>query len=182
MLYVAAQIWFELLLAFSAGAATMWWWQRSRGASVAETATESQAFESSSPRLEVRPEVLPGPADDHRPPRARPIEPTLPPSLVAMAEQAGTTPQRPTPSGPGPTATTSKPKPPAAQDDLTLIRGVGPVLQRRLHALGVFSLDEIASWTAEDVDRVQSHLTGFPNRIHRDRWVDQAKELVTERS
>ncbi|HVO88858.1 MAG TPA: hypothetical protein VMV45_09965 [Casimicrobiaceae bacterium] len=66
---------------------------------------------------------------------------------------------------------------PGAPDDLKLIVGVGPVLERMLHQLGVTTYRQIASWTERDIDDVDARLPEFPGRIRRDEWVTQAREL-----
>ena len=66
---------------------------------------------------------------------------------------------------------------PGAPDDLKLIVGVGPVLERMLHQLGVTSYRQIARWTERDVVEFDARLHEFPGRIRRDAWVTQAREL-----
>jgi predicted flap endonuclease-1-like 5' DNA nuclease len=66
---------------------------------------------------------------------------------------------------------------PGAPDDLKLIVGVGPVLERMLHQLGVVSYRQIAHWSEHDIDTIDARLTEFPGRIRRDAWVTQAREL-----
>ena len=63
-------------------------------------------------------------------------------------------------------------------DDLTQIKGVPKVLQRKLHRVGVFYFWQIAEWSPEDVRYVDSKLAAFKGRIERDAWVSQANELV----
>jgi len=63
-------------------------------------------------------------------------------------------------------------------DDLKLISGVGPVLEKKLHALDVKSLQDVASFTKEDVARVDEALS-FKGRIDRENWIQQAKDLVS---
>lgn len=65
----------------------------------------------------------------------------------------------------------------AAPDDLKLIVGVGPVLERLLHQLGVTSYQQIARWTERDIDDFDHRLAEFPGRIRRDAWVTQARAL-----
>jgi large subunit ribosomal protein L21 len=62
-------------------------------------------------------------------------------------------------------------------DDLKLIGGVGPALEKKLNAAGVTSLSQIASWGAEDVAKFDAELN-FKGRIERDEWVAQAQDLV----
>jgi predicted flap endonuclease-1-like 5' DNA nuclease len=62
------------------------------------------------------------------------------------------------------------------RDDLKKIFGIGPVLEKRLNALGVYFFREIAMWTREDILRYEEHLKEFPDRIERDNWVEGARE------
>ena len=66
---------------------------------------------------------------------------------------------------------------PGAPDDLKLIVGVGPVLERMLHQLGVTTFRQIAYWTERDIDVIDAKLHEFPGRIRRDGWVTQARAL-----
>ena len=66
---------------------------------------------------------------------------------------------------------------PGAPDDLKLIVGVGPVLERMLHQLGVTTYRQIARWTERDIDEFDARLPEFPGRIRRDGWVTQARAL-----
>jgi predicted flap endonuclease-1-like 5' DNA nuclease len=66
---------------------------------------------------------------------------------------------------------------PNAPDDLKLIVGVGPVLERMLHQLGVTTYRQIARWSERDIDDFDAKLPEFPGRIRRDGWVTQAREL-----
>lgn len=62
-------------------------------------------------------------------------------------------------------------------DDVTLIGGVGPALEKKLAANGVTSLAQIAAWTAEDVAKFDE-LLSFKGRIERDEWIAQAQDLI----
>lgn len=65
-------------------------------------------------------------------------------------------------------------------DDLKQIKGVGPVLEGKLHALNVKTFAQIAAFTDDDVELVSSALSGFKDRVTRDDWIAQAKELHTK--
>ncbi len=65
-------------------------------------------------------------------------------------------------------------------DNLQLIWGIGPVLARRLHSLGVHHFSQIAQWTERDVASFQEKLETVPDRIHRDEWIQQAARLQYE--
>ncbi|MEM7060280.1 MAG: NADH-quinone oxidoreductase subunit E [Pseudomonadota bacterium] len=62
-------------------------------------------------------------------------------------------------------------------DDLKLIKGIGPKLERTLNDLGIFHFDQIATWTEREVGWVDERLK-FKGRIERDGWIDQAKILA----
>lgn len=65
----------------------------------------------------------------------------------------------------------------AGADDLKMLKGVGPKLEQTLNALGFYHFDQIAKWTAEEIEWVDDNLK-FKGRIERDGWVDQAKILA----
>ena len=64
-----------------------------------------------------------------------------------------------------------------APDDLKLIVGVGPVLERMLQQLGITTYRQIARWSERDIDEIDAKLPEFPGRVRRDGWVTQAREL-----
>ncbi len=66
---------------------------------------------------------------------------------------------------------------PGTPDDLKLIVGIGPVLERMLHQLGITTYRQIARWSERDIDDIDARLTEFPGRIRRDAWVTQARAL-----
>ncbi len=61
-------------------------------------------------------------------------------------------------------------------DDLKLISGVGPALEKKLHDNGVTSFAQIAAWTPEEVADMDDKLS-FAGRIDRDDWIGQATKL-----
>lgn len=62
-------------------------------------------------------------------------------------------------------------------DDLKKISGVGPVLEKKLNALGIYHFRQIAAFTADDIARVDEVLN-FKGRIERDEWLSQAATLA----
>ena len=60
-------------------------------------------------------------------------------------------------------------------DDLQKIEGIGPVLERLCHGLGIFHFDQIAAWGTAEIAWMDGNLKGFRGRVSRDRWVAQAK-------
>lgn len=67
--------------------------------------------------------------------------------------------------------------PTGAPDDLKLISGVGPVLEKKLHALGITKFAQVAAFTPADIARVDEALS-FKGRIERENWLEQAAELA----
>ncbi len=65
----------------------------------------------------------------------------------------------------------------AGADDLKQLSGVGPALEKKLHAAGVTSFAQIAAWTDADVAAMDEKLS-FKGRIEREGWIAQAKELA----
>jgi NADH-quinone oxidoreductase subunit E len=69
-------------------------------------------------------------------------------------------------------------KPRGRADDLKLIWGIGPALEKMLNKMGIWHFDQIAQWTAKDLPWVDERLEGFKGRAKRDEWVKQAKKLA----
>ena len=65
----------------------------------------------------------------------------------------------------------------AGPDDLKLIVGIGPVLERMLHNLGIMTFQQVARWSERDIADFDARLPEFPGRIRRDQWVTQARAL-----
>lgn len=65
---------------------------------------------------------------------------------------------------------------PAKPDDLKRIHGVGPVLEKKLHGLGVHAFRQVALWTDADIDSFDHQLQNFRGRIRRENWVRSATE------
>lgn len=65
----------------------------------------------------------------------------------------------------------------AGADDLKQLSGVGPALEKKLHAAGVTSFAQIAAWTDADVAAMDEQLS-FKGRIEREGWIAQAAELA----
>ena len=69
------------------------------------------------------------------------------------------------------------PKAAAGSDDLKQLSGVGPALEKKLHAEGVTSFAQIAGWSKADVADMDEKLS-FKGRIDREGWIEQAKTLA----
>jgi predicted flap endonuclease-1-like 5' DNA nuclease len=66
----------------------------------------------------------------------------------------------------------------AALEDLKRIRGIGVLIEKKLNQMGVVAYEQIANWTAQDIDRVSQSLD-FKGRIERENWVEQARILAS---
>ena len=62
-------------------------------------------------------------------------------------------------------------------DDLKVLSGVGPALEKKLHEAGVTTFAQIAAWNADDIAAMDEKLS-FKGRIEREGWVEQAKALA----
>ncbi|MDM7930294.1 endonuclease [Tabrizicola sp.] len=65
-------------------------------------------------------------------------------------------------------------------DDLKEIEGIGPAMEKLANSLGFYHFDQIAGWSDADVALVDAEMKGFKGRITRDKWVAQAKIIVSE--
>ncbi|WP_322865924.1 50S ribosomal protein L21 [Aquicoccus sp. G2-2] len=65
----------------------------------------------------------------------------------------------------------------AGADDLKELSGVGPALEKKLHAAGVTTFAQIAAWSDDDAAEMGEKLD-FKGRIEREGWVEQAKKLA----
>ena len=71
------------------------------------------------------------------------------------------------------------PKAAAGADDLKVLSGVGPALEKKLHAEGITTFAQVAKWTAADTESFGEKLS-FKGRIEREGWIEQAKKLVAD--
>ncbi|WP_317054701.1 50S ribosomal protein L21 [Roseovarius rhodophyticola] len=65
----------------------------------------------------------------------------------------------------------------AEADDLKQLSGVGPALEKKLHAAGVTTFAQIAAWAEAEIAEFDEKLS-FKGRIEREGWVEQAKKLA----
>ncbi len=64
------------------------------------------------------------------------------------------------------------------KDDLKLIGGIGPFIEKKLNGIGIYTYSQISKFTSQDIEDVTELIKFFPGRIERDNWVDQAKNLM----
>jgi predicted flap endonuclease-1-like 5' DNA nuclease len=64
-------------------------------------------------------------------------------------------------------------------DDLTALKGIAQVLAQRLHEFGIYTYAQIAAWDDDQIKEFSSRLA-FKDRIQREHWVEQAKQLAAK--
>jgi predicted flap endonuclease-1-like 5' DNA nuclease len=64
------------------------------------------------------------------------------------------------------------------KDDLKIIVGIGPFIEEKLNALGIYTFLQISRFNDNDVEQVTKAIEFFPGRIQRDGWISQAAELA----
>ena len=73
-------------------------------------------------------------------------------------------------------------EPGSLRDNLRLIKGIGPAIEKTLNELGIFRYHQIAEMTEYDINRVAQRLKGFSSRIYREDWIGQARDLQIRKS
>ena len=68
-----------------------------------------------------------------------------------------------------------------ASDDLQRIKGVGPFIEDKLNALGIYTFEQVGNMTAEIEEQVNIAIEFFPGRIKRDKWANQARKFAKEK-
>lgn len=126
---------------------------RERIASLEQELSEARA---AGQRQEDAAPMAPGPAAEAQlaaavPPPAEPVRGTPPPPL---------------------------PAPEGEPDDLQRISGIGPGIEKTLHALGIYHFRQIAELTPDNVAWIDQRLR-FRGRIQREDWIGQARRLAS---
>lgn len=68
--------------------------------------------------------------------------------------------------------------PAIAKDDLTLIDGIGPFLEKQLNDQGIYTFEQMSRWDGSDIHNITNQIRYFPGRIEREDWVGQAIRLM----
>jgi len=164
MLWLTWQMWILLALAFAGGMIAGW---VARGQS--DEAPEEEAGGTSQPPFAA----MPAPAA-----KADPKPASAPEPRAETPPETKPRPEPPVSSSPSASAMSApEPTPREHEDDLTIIKGLGPKAAAALKAAGVRRIEQIAEWSAEDVARFDEMITGR-GRIDREEWVPQAKALI----
>jgi hypothetical protein len=73
----------------------------------------------------------------------------------------------------------SSPEEPPKSDDLTLINGIGPAVEKRLHEVGIFTFTQLAALTPADIAASVASIAGMTaERIIKQDWIGQARKLT----
>ncbi len=66
----------------------------------------------------------------------------------------------------------------ATADDLELIWGVGPEIEKLLNGHGITRFEQISGWTRKDLDWFEGLMPAFKGRPESEKWVEQCKRLA----
>lgn len=103
-----------------------------------------------------------------------------PPAQDSSAWQASL-PVKPEPAALAEIAPETAGKVPAAADDLTKIKGIGPKLEDMLHRQGVTRFEQIAAWDRAEIERLAGLIGRTQGRIRNEDWAGQARALIAAR-
>ena len=63
-------------------------------------------------------------------------------------------------------------------DDLQRIKGIGPFIEDKLNALGIYTFDQVGKMTPQLEETVNVAIEFFPGRVKRDEWAKQARKFA----
>ncbi|AMC09875.1 hypothetical protein Lupro_00730 [Lutibacter profundi] len=66
------------------------------------------------------------------------------------------------------------------KDNLKKIKGIGPSIEKKLNAIGIFTFEQISNFNSRDIAKITELIKFFAGRIERDDWVGQAFKLINE--
>ena len=66
-------------------------------------------------------------------------------------------------------------------NDLKVIKGIGPGIEKKLNQQGIYSYRQISEFTPDSIKKLTEAILFFPGRIERDRWVEQASKLYLDK-
>jgi molybdopterin-containing oxidoreductase family membrane subunit len=67
-------------------------------------------------------------------------------------------------------------------DDLKKVKGIGPLMEKTLNGLGIYSFLQLSKLTKKEYDLLDSITEAFPGRAQRDDWAGQAKLLLNNKN
>ncbi|NKQ40011.1 MAG: 4Fe-4S binding protein [Sulfurovum sp.] len=66
------------------------------------------------------------------------------------------------------------------KDDLTQIKGIAEKIELILNEKGIYHFQQIALWTEENIKWADENIS-FVGRVKREKWIEQAKELLAKK-
>ncbi len=66
---------------------------------------------------------------------------------------------------------------PSQKDNLQSIIGIGPYIEQKLNAIGIFRFEQLARLNKADIDEINNIMKLAPGHIQKDDWVGQAKRM-----
>jgi len=128
---------------------------------------EPRGVAAESSVAEPKPSAVSAPEAAPEPPVVEPISTASEPPVV---EPVAIIPEAALPVEPNPAILPVAESP----DDLKLITGIGPALEKKLRACGITTYRQLAALSDADIERVEAIIKSF-GRIRRDDWIGQAK-------
>ena len=147
------------------------------GQNAVDAAANQTSAPAASPKAKAAPKAkaVPKAAAQAKAAEAASVKPSPKPKSPAKAPAK--TPAKTPVAKDGKPETLSGPRKGQTADDLKLLKGVGPGLEKVLNELGFYHFDQVAAWRKKEIEWVDSRLK-FKGRIERDEWVKQAKVLA----
>jgi molybdopterin-containing oxidoreductase family membrane subunit len=64
-----------------------------------------------------------------------------------------------------------------SEDDLQKLHGVGPMMEQKLHQVGIYTYQQVSKLSAEDYVLLERVIDTFPVAENRGNWNEQANQL-----
>lgn len=64
------------------------------------------------------------------------------------------------------------------KDNLRRIKGIGAVVEAKLNKIGVYTFLQVSQWTEANIGYIALQIEYAPERIKKERWVQQAASLL----
>lgn len=122
------------------------------------------------------PPTLPRPAPDARSQRIKAIDAKLKMLPAGSSARAMLLAER-TRLIDGPAVELPTAPPDKAPDDLEVIKGIGPVINGELVAMGIVTFAQLVALTPAQIEYLEDKI-GFPGRVAREHWIEQARDLM----
>ncbi len=65
-----------------------------------------------------------------------------------------------------------------SRDNLQMIRGIGPSIEKTLNQFDIFRLNQIVSMTDLEIETIANKIKGLKSQIYREDWIGQAEILL----